>query len=110
MRKILSRHLSVILEDADVLEPWIALQVVNASRHQLEELRDLQVAGVPQVTIVFRALYQHLVRTHVAHAIVDAVAAALRITFYAIQGRRMHNGPRRPRSSIKRGRGTHHLG
>jgi hypothetical protein len=108
MAKFLAGILSVIFEQAHIFHTRIALEVHDAPGHQTQELRDLLIAGIPQMPVVVRILNQHLMRAHRMHAVIDAIAAAARLAFNAIQRRRMHHRARRPwRSRIIRSRGDY---
>src|SRR5579863_1328293 len=76
MLELLPGGATVVLENADVFEAPIALQILNALRDQKQKLADLEVAGVPQMTIVARILHQHLMSADRTHAIVNAVSPA----------------------------------
>ena len=74
----------------------IALEVEDALGGQAQELPNLIVAGLPQMTVVAGILHQHFMRAHRIHAIVDAVAAAAGLAFDVIERRGMHHRARRP--------------
>jgi len=68
--KFLPRVRTVIFENADVLQPGIALQVVNALRGQREELLDLRVVRVPKLAIVARVFQQNFMSANGMHTVV----------------------------------------
>ena len=100
----------VIFEQTHIFHTRIALEVHDASPgHQAQELprsphrRHSTNAGRGNWI-----LNQHLMRAHRMHAVIDAIAAAARLAFNAIQRRRMHHRARRPwRSRIIRSRGDY---
>src|SRR5579871_4605295 len=61
MVEFLARVLAVVLEEADVLDARIALEVEDAFSGEAQEVRDLFVAGIPQVAIVTPILDENLV-------------------------------------------------
>src|SRR4029077_4098158 len=108
--EFLSRGVAVILENADVLEPAIALQILNPLRGQTQELFDLDVTGIPDVAIVAGIFQQNLVSAHRSHAVVESVAAAGRLTFDVVQGLRMYDRARRPCAAIYAGQVSNDFG
>src|ERR1700674_4517473 len=52
MVEFLSGALAVILENADVLEPAVALQILNPHRSQTKKLFNFQIARVPDVAVM----------------------------------------------------------
>src|ERR1700693_3946390 len=52
MVEFLSGALAVILEDTDVLEPAVALQILNPQRGQTQELFDFDVARTPEIAVM----------------------------------------------------------
>ena len=92
---------AVILENADVLEPCIALQILNAQRGQTQELFDFRIARVPEMAIMAKVLEQDLVSADGSHAVVKAVTAARRLAFNVIKRMRMHKRARGPRAAIE---------
>jgi len=62
MVEFLSGGGAVILENADVLEPAVALQILNSLRGQTQELFDFDVAGIPEMPVVARILDQYFMR------------------------------------------------
>src|ERR1700682_6029812 len=61
MVEFLSGALAVILENADVLEPAVALQILNPQRGQTQELFDFDVARTPKMAVVAVIFHQNLV-------------------------------------------------
>src|SRR6266849_6635869 len=80
---------SMGFEDADVLETRIAFQILDAMRDQQQELFQFSIACGPKLPVMPEVLYQHLVRAHRRHAIVETIAAPRRLTLDPIQRRRM---------------------
>src|ERR1019366_3476137 len=78
--EFLSGSLAVILENADVLEPAVALQILNPQRGQTQELFDFDVARIPDMAVV-----------------------AGRLAFDVVKRMRMDDGARRPRAAIQAG-------
>ena len=104
MIEFLSSSLTVILENADVFKPAVALQVLKPHRGQSQKLFYLWVGDVPYVPVVSRVFEQNLVRAHRSHPVVEAVTAAARgFALNMIKRLRMHDGPRRPRAAIQTG-------
>ena len=58
--EFLSGSRAVILENADVFEPAVALQILKPQRSQTKELFDFGVPGIPQMAVVARILEQTL--------------------------------------------------
>ena len=68
--EFLSRRLAMILENADVLKPAVALQILNSLRGQPQKLLDFDVLGIPDVAIVPWIFQQNLVRSDRSHAVI----------------------------------------
>ena len=109
MLEFLARIAAVILENADVFETLVALEVLDALRSEAEKLFDLAVTRVPQMAIVARILYQQLVRSDRAHAIVKPVTPASRLTFNVIKRRRVNHGLGRPGKPVSARASGNHL-
>src|SRR4051812_19944693 len=73
MRKILTCHCAMVLEDGDVLEPLVSFQVLYPLRCQSQKALYFRVAGIPELMIVLWVFDQHLVRADRTHPVVDAV-------------------------------------
>src|SRR3984885_64241 len=67
MAEFLPSALAVVLEQADIFDAGIALEVKDALGGQAEKVRNLIVAGLPQMTVVARVLHQHFMRTPRVH-------------------------------------------
>ena len=52
----------MILENADVLEPAVALQILNSLRGQAQKLLDFEVARIPEMAVVAGIFEQDFVR------------------------------------------------
>jgi hypothetical protein len=100
MLEFLSRGGTVVFEDADVLETLVFLEILNALGHKLEKLFERGIARIPQLAIVIWTLEQDFVRTDGLHPIVKTIAATVRISFNAIEGRGMDDGARGPLGSL----------
>jgi hypothetical protein len=98
--EFLSGCRAVILENADVLEPAVALQILYSHRGQTQELFDFEVARIPEVGVVARIFEQHFMSADRSHAVVEAVAAARRLAFDVVQRMRMDDRARRPGAAI----------
>src|SRR5512146_2841208 len=105
MIEFLSRPRAEILVKSDVLEAAIALEVLDALPGEDQKLLDFDFADIPDLTVVARVLDQYFVRAHGPHAVVDAVAAALRVALDAVERQRGHHGPRRPGPAVHRWQG-----
>jgi len=100
----------VILEHADVLEPAVALQILNPQRGQTQKLFDFGVARVPEMAAVARIFDQNLVSADRSHAVVEAVGAARRLAFDVVERVRMDDGARRPCAAIHAGQVGDNMG
>ena len=109
MAEFLAGILAIVLEQADVLDARVTLKVENALGGKAKEVRDLVVAGVPQMAVVVRIFDQHFVRADRVHAVVDAVAAAAGFSFNAVERLGMNHGTRRPGNAGRVGRFRNHL-
>ena len=105
MFEVLAGCFAVILENADVLEPAVALQILNSHRGQSQELFDFEVARIPEVGVVARIFEQDFMRADCSHAVVEAVPAARRLAFDVVERMRMDDGARRPGAAIHSGQG-----
>src|ERR1700674_1059893 len=83
--KFLSRRLAVILENADVLEPAVALQILNPQRGQTQALFDFDVARTPEIAVVVGIFEQNFMSADRSHAVVETVAAAGRLAFHVVE-------------------------
>ncbi len=103
MFEFLSRSLTVVLENTDVLEAAVALQILKPQCSQTKELFNFEVARIPQVAVVAWTLEQNFVSANRPHAVVEAVATAGWLAFNVVQRIRMHDRARRPRAAIHAG-------
>src|ERR1700687_5512069 len=101
--EFLSGSLAVILENADVLEPAVALQILNPQGGQTEELFDFDVAHIPEMAMVAGIFEQHFVSADRSHAVVEAVGAAGWLALDVGEPMRVDDGARRPRAAIHAG-------
>src|SRR6202158_2407400 len=109
MAEFLPGILTIVLEQADVLDARIALEVEDALGDQAEEVCDLIVAGIPQVPVVARIFDQHLVRANRVQAVINTVAAAVGFTLNAVKRRVVNHGTRGPGDAGRVGRFRDHL-
>ena len=91
MAEFLAGILAIVFEQADVLDARVALEVENALGGEAKEVRDLIVAGIPQMPVVARIFDQHFMRAHRMHAVINSVAAAARLALDAVERRGMHD-------------------
>src|ERR1700691_5168927 len=103
MAKFLSGAFAVILENADVFEPAIALQILNPKSGEPQKLFEFEVANVPDMTVMPRILQQYFMSADGTHAIIQAVPAASRFAFDMVKGIRMNHRARRPGAPIQPG-------
>ena len=96
MAKLLTGIFAVVLEETDVFDAGVALEVEDALSGHAEKMSNFFVAGAPQMAVVARVLDQYFMRAHGLHAIINAVAAAARFAFNAVERLGMHDGTRRP--------------
>src|ERR1019366_2580302 len=101
--EFLSGFLAMILENADVLEPAVALQILNPLRGQAQELFDFEIARIPEMAVVAGIFDQNFVSADRSHAIVEAVGAAGRLAFDVVERMRMDDRARRPCAAIHAG-------
>ena len=94
---------AVILEDADVLEPAVALQILNAQRRQTQKLFDFKVARSPEMAVMTRIFQQNFMRPHRSHAVVKTIATARRLALDVVERMRMDDGARRPGAAVHTG-------
>ena len=87
---------AIIFIKADVLDARIALEIEDAFGGEAQELANFVVAGIPEMPVVTGILHQNFVRANGAHAVVDAVAAAVGFAFNVVERCGMHHGARRP--------------
>src|ERR1700738_2050739 len=101
MTEFLAGVPTVILEEADVLDTSIVLEVEYAFGGKAQEVSDLVVAGVPNMTVVARILYQHFMRADGVHALVKAVAAAAGLSLNVVKRCGMNHGTSGPRRAAR---------
>src|ERR1700680_1471372 len=109
MTKFLPGALAVVFEETDILNARVALEVEDALGSEAEKVRDLIVAGAPQVPVVARIFDQHFVSTDRVHAVIDAVAAPAGFALDAVERLGMHDGTRGPGNARRVGRLRDHL-
>ena len=98
--EFLSGGRAVVFKDADVFEALVFFEVLDALRDQSQELLDGGVGRVPELTVVVWAFEQDFVGADWTHAVVESIAASVRIAFDAIQGVGMNDGARGPLSVV----------
>src|ERR1700679_3695694 len=52
MYDLRARRIAVILKNADILQAAVAFQILQSLRNQAQELLDLRLARIPQVTVM----------------------------------------------------------
>ena len=85
----LPRQLALIAEHADVAKAAVLLEVHQARDECPQHLRHVFIAEVRQAQMVVGAFNHHFVRSQVAHLVVNALGAPLRIAFNAIERAQM---------------------
>src|ERR1700685_1129769 len=103
MLELLARAISVILEDADVLEAAVTFKILDALCCEQQKLLELEVACIPEVPIVDGVFNQNFVRADRAHLIVNAVPAPGGFALNVIQRSGVNDGARRPGSAGRTG-------
>src|SRR5579863_3660087 len=96
MAELLAGILAVVLEYADVLDAWVAFEIEYPLGCQTQEMLDFLIARVPQVPVVIRIFYEHLVGTDRVHTVVETIAATAGFTFDVIQRFGMNHRTSRP--------------
>jgi hypothetical protein len=107
--ELLPGHTAVILEDADVLKPDIAFEVLNALSAEGEILFDLAIVGVPEMTIMPRVLDNDFMRADRAHFVIKSVTRTAWIAVDPVKRMRMDHSARRPRAAVHGWRGGDNL-
>src|ERR1039458_2005060 len=108
--EFLSGFRAVILEDADVLEPAVALQILNPQGGQAQELCDFEVGCIPDMAVVAGIFDQNFVSADRSHAVVEAVGAAGSLAFDVVERMGVDDGARRPCAAIRTGQVGNDLG
>ena len=83
IRSFLARKWAVILIGRDIFKPAVALQILDALPPGFQNQKNLVVAQILKLAIVFGCLHDDFVGAHRLHLIVDSVGPALGITFHA---------------------------
>jgi hypothetical protein len=83
VRAFLARKWAVILIGRDIFEAAVTLQILDALPPGFQNQKNLVVAQILKLAIVFGCLHDDFVGAHRLHLIVDSVGPALGITFHA---------------------------
>ena len=89
VRAFLAGQRAVILVDGNVLEPAVALQILDALPPGLHDQHNLIVGQILELAVVFGRLDDDFVRAHRLHLVVNSVGAALGVALHAIERVRM---------------------
>src|SRR5580704_10187642 len=109
MAELLPGVVAIVLAKADVLDAGIAFEIEDALGGQAKKVGDLIVAGAPEMPIMAGVFDQDFMRTHGVHAVINAVAAAVRFALDTVEGFGMHHGTRGPGDARGVGRFRNHL-
>ena len=109
MAEFLACAFTVILVETYVLDARIALEIEDALGGQAQKMSDLVVTGIPQMTVVARIFDQHFMRANRVHAVVNAIASAVRFAFNMVKRAGMNDGTSRPGNAGRAGRSGDHL-